>query len=129
MERIQQHWQDYCKAAGEYGCLAMSYLFARNIPPLSAVHDYLQLVTRGIIDKNFKVLSARKLYKFYGIDCTVSKSTTPPTNPTEIYIAKYSFNGYGHWVVKKGDQIIFNGLSYSHCVTHGKPTDFRLLSH
>ena len=109
--------------------MSCNVIFVRDIPPYYLIRDYLQLVVRGIVDKNFKVLSARKLYDFYGKNVTVTKSSKPPTDPTELYIAKYTYNGFGHWVCKRGDQIVFNLLAFSHCVAHGRPVDFRLLSH
>lgn len=111
--------QSICEVIGESGCLALCYMHIKAIPYIKLIENFNDLVDHGVIDKDCTVLSAVAFYAYFGRTAKVVKSDTAPKDDS-LYVAKWSLNGYSHFVVMQKDKVVFNPLDYSHCVSEGK---------
>jgi|WetSurMetagenome_2_1015567.scaffolds.fasta_scaffold06020_6 hypothetical protein len=111
--------QSKCKTIGEYGCLAFCYLWCARIPEESLITDFDKLVGKGAIDKDCTVLDAVKVYAHFGVRANVTKSFAPPAKGAK-YVAKWTNNGYNHFVGMIDGQVTYNPLDVSVCITSGK---------
>lgn len=123
------------KAIGDYGCLAMCYIYCAGIDPDNEL-EYINIVNRaikrGILDKECTVLDANKLLEFVtGRKYIVTKKQLTEdftiNNLTEPTPVLYKYNGKGHFVVVQKGKIIFNSLMNSVCVAKGKAQEVRLI--
>lgn len=112
------------KAIGEYGCLAMCYLYCVGID--GDCSDYIRSVSnamnQGLLDSECTVLDASKYLEYFtGRKFKVSKKNVKDiseiTSPTPV---RYKYNGHCHWVVVENGKIVFNSLANSQCVTKGQ---------
>jgi hypothetical protein len=120
--------QSVCAKIGDAGCLICVYLRAGGIDLIRAITDYNRLVAQKIIDINCKVLDADKLFIYFHRFATVTKSDNPPEDKNTLYAANYVFSGKNHWVLCKGDDVIYSSLAYSHCLACGSPKDYRIIN-
>lgn len=80
------------------------------------------MISKGIIDKECTVLNADELIYFLSKKRkTVTKESVIPDG---LYACKYEYkdkNGvyHSHWVVRKGNKIVYNSLDVSQCVKQG----------
>jgi hypothetical protein len=121
--------QSIYKSIGEYGCLALNYLWAANISYSELANHFNDLLEQGIIDKECTVNSARAFYKYFGVNATVIKSDTAPTDNSK-YIGKFSKGDYSHFVGMQNGKVINNTLDFSNCVSEGtlsKEKPFRII--
>ena len=127
--------QDKCKVFGEYGCLAMDYIYAAlydvaspeelqflDIMTLSALYSAFDDTT--LLDNECTVLSASALMKSVnGKDYKVTKKTI--TSLDEIpddnkwRCIRKSYNGHSHWALWKGRKLMFNSMAKSNCYLYG----------
>lgn len=114
-----------CKAIGDYGCLAMCYLYCVGIRdnPAEYVRILSNCMDKGILDEECTVLDASKFLEWVTgkrFD-VIKKQYDNLKDIKEPYPVKFSYNGKSHWVVVENGKIVFNSLINSQCVAKGKP--------
>lgn len=127
--------QDKCKIFGDFGCLAMDYIYAAlydkaapeelqflDIMTLSVLYSAFE--DKTLLDDECTVQSASKLMKSVnGKDYKVTKklitSLDDIPDDNKWRCIRKSYNGHSHWALWKGKKLIFNSLSHSQCYLFG----------
>lgn len=117
-------FQKVCELAGEYACLALSYLFLINIEEVELIKMYERLVGIKAIDREFFVRDANKLIVFFGSRKRVVKSNINEVIAGERYAGLWSNDctGLSHWVVMQDGEVIYDPYGKSTTVKQGKFT-------
>jgi len=118
------------ESIGNYGCLAMCYLWTVGIEPLNApsMAEYLSdAMLNGLLDKECTVLDADRFLLFFtGKKYRVQKKQISSIKTIKKATpVRYDYEGKSHWVVVEDGKIIFNSLINSVCVSKGTPTTAR----
>lgn len=119
--------QSLCEIAGKSACLFFCYGFIAKLDLYAALSCSNDLMKLGIIGSDFSVNNAKKLFEYFGVNAEIIKSDKAPEDDDSLYCAKYSNNGFAHWVVCTNGKIVFNSLDSSVCVKNGTITDYRVV--
>lgn len=123
---------------GEYGCLAMDYIWAalydkssteeRAIPGLMDIMTTTALLSafddKSLLDDECTVMNASALMeavsgnKYTVIKKTISSFEEIPNDGNWRAIRK-SYNGHSHWALWRGNNLVFNSMSRSVCYENG----------
>ena len=126
------------QAIGNYGCLAMCYLYSVGIDGDS--ENYIRAVSQSMdyskklpapqkfIDEECTILNASAYLEYHtGKRFEVIKhnytSIEQIKNPTPVrfeYLNPENNKKYSHWVVVENGKIVFNSLINSSCISRGK---------
>lgn len=120
-------YQDKIKELADNCCLALCYIwafepdvsYAKMIKYLGAALD------KGYISESGFVNDADKLiFMVSGKRTQVLYSTT---NNGKMCIANWKFDKNNHWTVVDADNnVLYNPLEYSNCVSNGKIVEYRI---
>lgn len=120
--------QDICKILGDTGCAAFAFLYSIGQEPELLVKDFPNLVEQKILGQDATVLDYSKLAKFYGENVSVTWKKPGEFISGQMYLGRWTRNGFNHFVTMKDDKVIFNPLEYSKCVECGTLTDIRVIT-
>lgn len=120
--------QDICHILGDTGCAAFSFMFAIGRDPELLIKDFCTLVDNKILAKDATIQDYSKLAKFYGENVSVTWKKPGEFIPGQMYLGRWTRNGFNHFVTMKDDKVIFNPLEYSKCVECGTLTDIRVIT-
>lgn len=124
--------QTRAKQIGNYGCLAMCYLYC--VGRATADWEYIKLVSdamdEGLLDGECTVLDAPAYLeaftgKKYNVEKEVCVDISKIKNATPV---RYDYNGSYHWVVVQNGKIVFNSIANSLCVNKGRPSTMRVIT-
>lgn len=122
--------QSVYKVIGDYGCLALNYLWVAGIPYEKLAEKFNDLLSAKIIDGECTIQDATKFYAAFGVTATVAKTSTAPVDGSK-YIARFVRGNFGHFVGMQGGKVVNNTLDFSFCVSDGKldpETPFRIIT-
>lgn len=130
--------QEKLKVFGEYGCLAMDYIYAalydksgkeeREIPGLMDIMVTTSLLSafddKKLLDDECTVMNASALMlAVSGTKYTVTKkiisSFEEIPNDGKWRAIRKSYNGHSHWALWRGNNLAFNSLANSVCYAKG----------
>jgi hypothetical protein len=123
--------QSKAKMIGEYGCLAMCYIYCSGIKEDFA--HYMDLISKTmdmrILDSDCTVLSAQRFIKYVsGRNAQITKKAISTIEDIkEKTPVRFSRNGFSHWVVVENGQIVFDSLDSSKCVKYGTVDSARII--
>ena len=119
---------------GNYGCLAMCYLYCigfNNVSDSTMIKMVADALSQGILSDDCSVKSGAWLCEYftgkkYFVDKQKITDISNIKNPTPVF---YGINGKdGHCVVVADGKIVFNPLRYSNNVINGQPVLARFIS-
>ena len=120
--------QDTCEILGNTGCAAFSFLYAIGGDPFLLIKDFDILVEKKILGSDATVLDYSRLAKFYGESVSVVWRKPGEFIPGQMYLGRWTRPGYNHFVVMKDNEVVWNPLEYSKCVSEGKLSDIRVIT-
>lgn len=120
-------YQDKIKELSNNCCLAMCYIwafepdvsFAKMVKYIGVALDKGYISEAGFVndaDKLIFLVSGKKVKVLHSYE-----------NNGKICIANFAFNEHNHWVVvDANDNVIYNPLEYSNCVSNGNIVEYRI---
>ena len=135
--------QSMCENIGKWGCLAIDYAYvalalSNDISKMEqieidvALFQLLELAdVNNYLDKECYVKDGESLMNYFtGKKCKVTKQniTSFKDLPLDKYSAvRFDYNGKSHFVVAKGQIVVYDSLDDSQCRKYGKPTTARIV--
>lgn len=120
--------QTFCKNVGDYGCLALCYLYIACLLTGTKWDDNKALavlqeaIRQKYIDEDCYVRKPAQLMKL-ATGGTFDVSKTDIKNARSPYVCmRYEYDGHAHWTVwSVNGGLIWHSLDWSNCVTNGQP--------
>ena len=120
--------QTFAKTVGDYGCLALCYLYIACLETntkwddIEALRILKEAMSRGYIDSDCYVRDPVNLMKLAtGKNFDVSKTTIGHARSPYVCM-RYEAGTKAHWTVwNVNSGLIWNSLDWSNCVTNGNP--------
>ena len=129
-----EHPQTKALNIGNYGCLAMSYLYCVGIDPAEHIKILSDAIDRGVIEKDCTVYSAEKFLEYVtGKRFDVSKiqinDIKDIIQPAPVRYSYIDADGikHSHFVVVEDGKIVYNPLEVSQCIIKGRPDTARII--
>lgn len=113
--------QNKLKNISENGCLLFCYAYVMGLKEKEVIEKYEDWVKLKLINPDCYVMDGDKLINYMGCCELFTKyKIKSGVSGKGLYIACYELNFKNHFVVMKNDNIIYNSLDNSVCVSKGK---------